>query len=320
MARRSKQHSDSSKLLGELQDLLTSFHSRLDEPDLRMKVRALIPAFHKLRDLGSSLLPEGPDSGRERVLAYLRRYAGVVVDGDELMVVSGIGEYPRRIRELRVEFGWLIYTGTTIQEMSDNDPEIVDDLRAQFGVDPLSLRPDQYVLASPEQDRDAAHRWNVANEIRRRPLSVKDKIIAYLRANVGKPITGEELKYLAKDRSEWPRRARELRTEDGWAVATKQSGRPDLPVGVYMLEHERQAQEHDRHIPDDVRVAVLTRDKFSCTECGWNRSQMTPEDPRRFLELHHNIYHRDGGENTLENLTTLCNVDHDKIHRRDKRK
>jgi len=103
-------------------------------------------------------------------------------------------------------------------------------------------------------------------------------------ASKGKPVTGEELKYLAKDRNEWPRRARELRTEEGWAVATKQSGRPDLPVGVYMLEQERQAPEHDRHIPDPVRVVVLKRDNFGCQEkgCGWDRS---PTNPRRSAPL-----------------------------------
>ncbi len=123
-------------------------------------------------------------------------------------------------------------------------------------------KSDQYVLVKSEEDRDAAHRWNLSNEIRRQRISVKGKIITYLRKNVQKPVSGEELRYLAKHRNEWPRRVRELRIEEGWPISTQMSGRDDLPVGVYVLEEDRQAEVHDRHIPDDVRVAVLKRQRL----------------------------------------------------------
>jgi predicted restriction endonuclease len=167
-----------------------------------------------------------------------------------------------------------------------------------------------------EQDLEAAHRWNTLNQIRKSKLSVTDKILEYFRKNVGKEITGEELKYLAKDKSEWARRSRELRTEQGWPVVTKSSGREDLPIGVYVLEEDRQTYEHDRAIPDAVRVAVLERDGFKCVECGWNRSMLSPDDPRKMLELHHKQHHKDKGANTVENLVTLCNVHHDEQHRK----
>jgi hypothetical protein len=95
-----------------------------------------------------------------------------------------------------------------------------------------------------------AFRWRLANEIRRENIAVRDKILKYLRKNIGQNVTGEELKYLAKDRSEWARRVRELRTEYGWPVVTQNTGHPDLEVGVYLLEADRQSPEHDRHIPD----------------------------------------------------------------------
>ena len=97
------------------------------------------------------------------------------------------------------------------------------------------------------------------------------------------------------------------------------SGRPDLDVGEYLLEEDRQAAEHDRHIPDLVRVAVLTRDGFECTECGWARSDIDPADPRKLLELHHVKHHREKGETSEENLITLCNVCHDQVHRTERR-
>ncbi len=318
--RRSRPSDKPEQLRSELVHLLTNFAEELNKTDLRPKVIALVPVFHKLRDLGSSLIPKSDaDSGRERILAYLRRYPQVIIDGDELMVVSGIGEWARRVRELRVQFGWWIYSGVTFADIAEAAKEAGDEAEI-VSVTELRIKPDQYILMRTEEDRDAAYRWNVLNEVRRRKVSVTDKIIEYFRRNVGKQITGEELKYLAKDRKEWARRVRELRTEAGWPVVTRNSGRDDLPIGVYMLEEDRQAEEHDRHIRDDVRVAVLQRDNFNCVRCGWNRSMLSPDDPRKFLELHHVTQHKDRGANTTENLQTLCNVHHDEVHRRSKHK
>lgn len=316
MARRSKPNNEPEQLRCRLVELITNFATELENSDLRSKVRALVPAFHTLRDLGSSLMPiQGAVSARDRILAYLQTYPFQVIDGDELMVVSGIGEWARRLRELRVQFGWWIYSGNTFSDIA-SAAEIADDCEELSAVAELQIRPDQYVLTRADQDREGALRWNELNEIRRRKLSVSEKLLLYLRQNIGKQVTGEELRYLARDKKEWARRIRELRTEDGWPITTKNSGREDLPIGVYVLERDQQAEEHDRHIPDPVRVAVLRRDNFSCVKCGWNRTMSSPEDPRRFLELHHIRHHKEKGENSVENLMTLCNVDHDAEHRR----
>ncbi|WP_027937318.1 HNH endonuclease [Anaeroarcus burkinensis] len=305
---------ESELIRADLVSLLTNFADELKKDDLRTKVIALIPAFHKLRDLGSSLIPrEDAPAARDRIIAYLKQYPEKVIDGDELMVVSGIGEWARRLRELRVQFGWWIYSGVTFKNMSEDDEE--NELLLKIGIDSSQIKPDQYVLMSIEQDIEAAYRWNVINEIRRKKISVHDKLIEYFRKNVGKKITGEELMYLADGKTEWARRVRELRTQEGWPISTKNSGRDDLPVGVYILEEDRQAYEHDRQIPDLVRVDVLTRDDFKCVQCDWNRSALNQDDPRKMLELHHVTHHKDGGENTVENLITLCNVCHDDKHR-----
>jgi hypothetical protein len=322
--RRSHPNDGPEAIRESLVDLLTNFAAELKAPDLRAKVIALIPAFHKLRDLGCSLIPKNEaSSARERILAYFKRYPHTVIQGDELMVVSGIAEWARRVRELRVQFGWAIYSGMTFRDMTEaasavEDTEETAALETALGVHPSKTKPDQYVLMRAEQDRQAAHRWNVLNEVRRKKTSVTDKIIEYFRKNVGEEITGEELKYLAKDKKEWARRVRELRTEQGWPIVTKNSGREDLGVGVYVLEEDRQSYEHDRKIPDPVRVAVLQRDGFKCVRCGWNRSMLSPDDPRRMLELHHVLHHKDKGENNVDNLITLCNVDHDEEHRHGK--
>ena len=215
------------------------------------------------------------------------------------MVVAGIGEWARRARELRVQFGWGIATGVTINEMATEDGfQELQDLP--------KLRPDDYMLLSAEQDRDAAHRWHIANEIRRsKSLSIRDRILAFFRQNVESSVTGEELRYVAGDHTEWARRVRELRTEEGWPVVTKNTGRPDLGIGVYLLAKDRQSPPHDRHIPDPVRRMVLQRDGLACRQCNWTHSMWDPADPRN-LELHHKEHHAEGGANIPENLVMQC--------------
>lgn len=261
MTRRSQPNNIPEDIRQSLVDLLVNFSEELKQDNLRAKVVALVPAFHKLRDLGSSLIsPDEAPSARDRIIAYLQQYPQTVIDGDELMVVSGISEWARRVRELRIQFGWWIYSGVTFRQMAQNP----DDIFAfeAIGIDPLRIKPDQYVLMRTEQDKEAALRWNILNEIRRKKIATKDKLIEYFRKNVGAQVTGEELSYLASNTKEWARRVRELRTEEGWPIVTKNTGREDLPVGVYVLEEDRQAPPHDRKIPDPVRVAVLERDHF----------------------------------------------------------
>lgn len=313
MARRSRQN-DPDALRLQLIELLLNFESHLKEADLRQQVKALIPANYLMRDLGSSLMKEeSAESARNRLILYLVRFVGEVVLGDELMVVGGISEYARRIRALRVEHGWSILSGVTIKEMRANAK--VED-KAEL-IDLPEMKPDEYLLLTKEQDRDAAFRWNLANEIRKNSsLSVRDRILRYLRKNVGKMVSGEELRYVANKKSEWARRTRELRTEHGWPISTKSNGRPDLPVGTYLLERDRQMPQHDRVIKDNVRRAVLLRDNYSCQMegCGWNHKLWNPSDPRH-LEAHHIKHHSKGGSNAADNLITYCNVCHDGVHR-----
>ena len=294
-----------------VEELIRNFESELQTKDLRPKVLALVPIFHSLRDLGKALIPsEYASAARDRILYYFRKYPGIVIAGDELLVVAGIQEYARRVRELRVQFGWAVASGVTIKEMSeDQDADIPNEL--------MAMKPSDYVLLNELQDRDAAHRWNVANTIRKERGSVRDKILKYMRANVGKPVTNEELRYVAGDKTEWARRVRELRTEYGWPVATRSTGRPDLSVGVYVLQADRQSPEHDRHIADDIRREVLRRDGYKCQDCNWSHEEWNPSDPRH-LEIHHIKHHAKGGANVKENLKTLCTVCHDKIHRNEK--
>lgn len=286
---------------------IENFEAELQTGELRRKVLALVPVFHGLRDLGKALIPaEYASAARDRILYYFRKYPNTIICSDELLVVSGIQEYARRLRELRVQFGWAIVSGVTVKEMWKEESEDVPDMLK-------SMKPNEYILLNAEEDRDAAHRWNVANMIRKKRASVRERILQFLRANVGRVVTNEELRYVAGDKTEWARRVRELRSEFGWPIATKTTGRPDLGIGVYILQADRQSPEHDRHIPDDVRREVLRRDGYKCKSCGWSHDEWNPSDPRH-LEIHHIKHHVKGGENAEGNLQTLCTVCHDKVH------
>jgi hypothetical protein len=307
MGKKPKQN-DPEAIRRRVEVLIRNFEAELRSGELRPKVLALVPIFHGLREIGKALISsEYVSAARDRILYYFRKYPRTIINGDELLVISGIQEYARRVRELRVQFGWAIASGLTVQEMHE-----AEDVESPDEFD--TMRPNEYVLLDEGQDREAAHRWNMANTIRKQKGSVRDKILGFLRANVGRGVTGEELRYVAGDKTEWARRVRELRTEFGWPIATKSTGRPDLGIGVYVLQADRQSPEHDRHIPDDVRREVLRRDGYRCLECDWSHQEWNPSDPRH-LELHHIRHHVKGGENLKENLTTLCNVCHDKVHR-----
>ncbi len=305
--------SQTDDLLIELRKILEEFETLSIRGVLRRRVIALVPAFDTIREIGKSLVTDGLKmSARDRLLAYFLEYPRTVLHEKELAVVAGISEWARRVRELRVQFGWKIITGMTVSAMISSE-----DL-GESDFDPAELAPNNYVLIDRVQDRDAAHRWNVANEIRKNPGGSRQKILEYLRANVAKQVTGEELSYVAQSK-EWARRTRELRTEEGWPIVTRQSGNPKLPIGVYVLEEDRQAPVHDRNINDATRRQALQRDNYTCRNCGWTYDDWNPSDPR-FLELHHVIHHVRGGSNELENLKTLCNVCHDGVHKQEKKR
>jgi hypothetical protein len=267
-----------------------------EEPgQIREEVRRLAEMGHNFRALSKLRLTHlsAARAGKRRILAYLKLFVGQVISGQELNVVAGIQESARRIRELRVESGYAILTGHSRDD----------------------LQPNEYILESAEPNEGEAQKWRTANQIRRQAGGARDKMLALLRAYVTQPVTTEQLAYVAPGRDK--RRIRELRTQMGWRVVTQQSGRPDLPAGVYVLESEDQLPAHDRAIPDPVYDSVLLRDRQQCRHCGWSVDQRMLGGRKQFLEVHHIEHHRDGGANNPENLITLCNVDHDEAHRLD---
>src|SRR5262249_15808179 len=154
----------------------------------------------------------GNDAARHRILKYLLAHLELPVAGEELMVVSGIGEWARRVRELRSE-GWHIVSGNTMKEMLTAG-EITR--ASELG----SIRDDDYALLSPERDVDAPRRWNFANYIRKTRQPLSQKIHAYFAAHIGQRVTAEEIRHAVGGKRDWPESINRLRREEGWPIVS----------------------------------------------------------------------------------------------------
>ncbi|MBW7877269.1 MAG: HNH endonuclease [Candidatus Cloacimonetes bacterium] len=68
-----------------------------------------------------------------------------------------------------------------------------------------------------------------------------------------------------------------------------------------------------QHIPQDILNQVVLRDKGRCSFQKHGRRC----HHRRFLDIHHIKPVHDGGQNTVENLATLCETHHIYLHYRE---
>lgn len=139
-------------------------------------------------------------------------------------------------------------------------------------------------------------------------ISARDRILIYLKENVGQVVTGKELAEVGGI-SEFARRIRELRHEHGgWQISTGMN-RSDLRPDEYVLENLEQKPVYER-MNAKVWATVLERDNFTCQNCEWRKGDAQTNN-RKLLEVHHKNPVRAKGKPTAENLTTLCNVCHD---------
>jgi 5-methylcytosine-specific restriction endonuclease McrA/biotin operon repressor len=233
------------------------------------------------------------EGGKGRILDYLKLYLGKWVYGDELAAVSGIGEWARRLRELRVEHGY--------------------DIEEEGG---------RYRLTAAEPDAAVAKRWQTANSIRRGAGSARSRVAAYFEANVGAVITRDELDYVAKIK-EGSRRVRELRDEEGWPIESHIDD-PRLRASQYRLvssEPNDRKDPRQRLYPENLRARIFQRDDYTCQHCQRNGERAEAAGERRFyLEVHHKTAVADELDdlpavelNDEDNLITYC---HD-CHRRE---
>ena len=79
------------------------------------------------------------------------------------------------------------------------------------------------------------------------------KLRVYFLANLGRVMDSNELREVAGGISEWARRVRELRTEEGYLILTH-NDRADLKPGQYLLESAKPQPAFAREISKETRL------------------------------------------------------------------
>lgn len=144
-----------------------------------------------------------------------------------------------------------------------------------------------------------------------KPPSAKDRIKAFLLANIGQVVTAKQLQQAAAPVSEWARRVRELRDEEGWPIASNHDS-IDLKPGEYRLTGTPPAKRDvafQRGISQKLRAEVLDRNGFTCQMCGKTPGELDPDTGRKVrLHIGHIVDKSLGGRDELPNLRTLCST------------
>lgn len=141
------------------------------------------------------------------------------------------------------------------------------------------------------------------------PKGARAKLRVHFLANLGRVMGSVELRSIAGDTSEWARRVRELRTEEGFLILTH-NDRAGLKPGEYLLETAKPQPAFARGISKETRAFVLDRNGFTCQMCGAVAGEQHPYDATRKTRLH--IGHiKDkslGGSDDATNLKAICSV------------
>jgi hypothetical protein len=136
----------------------------------------------------------------------------------------------------------------------------------------------------------------------------RTKLREFFRDNVGKVLGSETLREVAGV-SEWARRVRELRNEEGMNIVTH-NDRSELKPGQYLLVDLKPVPAFERGISKETRAYVLDRNGFTCQMCGAAAGETHPFDKTRKTRLHigHIIDKSMGGTDEPNNLRAICSV------------
>lgn len=136
----------------------------------------------------------------------------------------------------------------------------------------------------------------------------RDKLRKYFLDHLGEVLDSDTLREVAGI-SEWARRARELRNEEGYQILTHHD-RSDLKPGQYILENPKPQPAFAREISKETRAYVLDRNGFTCQMCGAVAGEPHPYDSTRKTRLHigHIIDKSMGGTDDPANLRAICSV------------
>lgn len=135
----------------------------------------------------------------------------------------------------------------------------------------------------------------------------KALILDFLLSNVGKTVTSVELQQASGGASEWARRLRELRDEEGYEILSHKDRR-DLKPGQYILASTKRRPAFRREISKETRAFVLERNGYTCQMCGMAAGDPDPYHANRTirLALGHIKDKSKGGDDSPTNLRAVC--------------
>ena len=139
-------------------------------------------------------------------------------------------------------------------------------------------------------------------------LGSRSKLRDYFIENAGIVLDSDTLREIAGT-SEWARRVRELRNEEGMNIVTH-NDRSSLKPGEYLLVDLKPVPFFERGISKETRAFVLDRNGFTCQMCGAAAGEPNPYDANRKTRLHigHIIDKSMGGTDEPGNLRAICSV------------
>lgn len=140
-------------------------------------------------------------------------------------------------------------------------------------------------------------------------MGARDLLRDFFLSNLGRVLDSEELRNASGGISEWARRVRELRNEEGYQILTH-NDRSDMKPGQYLLLTAKPEPAFERGISKETRAIVLDRNGFTCQMCGAGAGEPHPFNQGRKTRLHlgHVIDKTMGGTDDPSNLRAVCSV------------
>ena len=140
----------------------------------------------------------------------------------------------------------------------------------------------------------------------RKPGS-KKLILDFFLSNIGIILESRQIQAASGGASEWARRVRELRNEDGYQILSHKD-RADLKPNQYLLETTKRIPAFARNISKETRAWVLERNGYTCQMCGVAAGDTDLYNSTRTIRLTmgHILDKSKGGDDSAQNLRAIC--------------
>ncbi|MBM3933375.1 MAG: HNH endonuclease [SAR202 cluster bacterium] len=143
-----------------------------------------------------------------------------------------------------------------------------------------------------------------------RKLSAKSKIKTYFLEHLGEVVTIHKIQEISGI-FDSPRRVREIRQEEGWAILSDKDT-TTLKPGQYMLKELPPVApdvKFSRKMSAKLKAVVLDRNGHTCQMCGLTPGQTDPDTGRKvLLHIAHIKDKSLGGKDEISNLRELCST------------